>query len=133
MGECNCPGDLQKELQACRYGETSFPAVIVDAFAFHVLQRQVWLAVGVRSRIQQARDIRMMERIQNVALAGEPLAEQSVSPSSPRQFESHGPGQQAVGTLGNPDFGHAALADFFHQAPSADRDFRKTLKRLAGQ
>ena len=126
--DCLC--DLEKESKPLAGREPAIPAVFVDAFALDILKDQVRLSIGGHSGIQQAGNVRMIERIENVALASEPLTEQAVSPASSGKFECHRTGQQAVATLGHPDFGHSALANFSNQTPWSDRVYRRTLKLL---
>ena len=118
MGERDCRGDLKEEfeprvdgrLRSRQYSSMRLPSTYSST--------RYGCPIGRRSGIEQARNIRMIERIQNVALPREPFAEQTISPASSRKFHRYRPGRQAIGALCDPDFGHSALADFFNQTPA---------------
>ena len=75
MGERDSLRDLEKEFQPLPCRQSSVTAVFVNTLALNILEDQVRLSTGGRSRVEQARNVRVIERIENVALPGEPLAE----------------------------------------------------------
>ena len=87
------------------------------------------LAVGGKSRVVQARDVRVRETGQHVALAREAFREDAARQREQRKLERHWPAQQAVGTLRQPDFAHAATSEHAREAIRPDEAARREVGR----
>jgi len=80
---------LQKQLQALADVEAFAIAPLRQQPALHILHRQIRQAVGIDPRIVEARDMRMLQARQDVALARKTLLEMLAHPGQQRQFERH--------------------------------------------
>ena len=95
------------------------PAVGVDGFARHPLEREPGPPEVGLPGVVQAGDVRMLQRGEQGALAGHAL-HQSRRPAGSRQLQRHLSLQRAVAPLRRPDGRHAALAEQLEQAPRPD-------------
>ena len=86
--------------------------VRIDRLAIDIFQRQERTAVGGDTRIVESSDVRMRQRREDLAFARHPLGERCDSPAHVRQLQRDLAFQQAVGSIGQPDTGHAAVANF---------------------
>ena len=103
--------DLAEQVQARGDVELAAAAVVGERLAFHVLQRQVGLAVAIDTCVQQAGDERMGEARQDFTLAVEALAQARVGQAGAQQFQRDLAFVQAVRACSQPDLAHAAFAD----------------------
>ncbi len=76
MRVVNRRADLLEERDLCAQLESAGVRVIRDGNAFHEFHHEVWNAV-VRASIEEARDIRMLERGEYLALVAEALLQQA--------------------------------------------------------
>ena len=112
-------GDLQEQAQALRHVELMLAAVHVDGLAADALHRHPGPAGRGDACVVQPRDARVLQRAQDVALARHALR-QAHRPAGARQLERHVAAQHAIGTLGQPDGGHAAGTQLADQPVRAD-------------
>jgi hypothetical protein len=112
--------DLQEQAQPLGQRQAALEAVGIDAPAVDMFQRQPRLAVGRDPGFVQARDVRVLQRGQDLALARQSLGQAGAPPGAVRQLERHLAALQQVGPLGQPDAAHAAAAQFPDQAVGAD-------------
>ena len=95
-------------------------AVGVDALAVDVFEREVGLAVLGDAGVEQAGDVRVVQRGQDLALARHAFGQPGAAPGTVGQLERHLAALQHVGALGQPHAGHAAAAELAQQAVGAD-------------
>src|SRR5579883_3215315 len=71
MGEGDRITDLQKELKPGANGQTASVAVLVEVLAIDVLHDEIGCAFFVYATVEQAGDIRVLQRRQDLALRAE--------------------------------------------------------------
>ena len=108
----------QREARAQRQAERI--AVCEERLTLDELEREVRLALRRDAGVVQARDVRMRESRENVALAGEAAALRAVVEHHVRQLEGDGPSQVTVRALGEPDHAHAPGAQLPQQPVGPD-------------
>ena len=94
-------------------------AVAVDALTVHVLQHQVALARFGDARVEQARDVRVVQPAQQLAFAGEACLRAGIADGQPHQLDGGQAVVQAIGAPRQPDLAHAAAADQAVDLPGA--------------
>ena len=107
----------QKQLQARADAEFLLVAVARDFAAFDVLQHQIRFAIGTDAAIKQARNIRMIQRRQNLPLAAKSLQQFADIPARPHQFDRRLLVIFTIVSLGQIDRTHAATTDLAQQSP----------------
>ncbi len=95
-------------------------APVGDRRALDELHREPGLAVRRDARVVEARDVRVGERGEDLALAREALGDRARPCAEVRELERHRPREAAVRALGEPHRPHAALAQRRHEPPGAD-------------
>ena len=85
-------------------------AVGVDGFAFHVLEHQVGLRAFGDPRVQQPRDVRMVEPGEGAAFEPKALFARLADPHGVNELDRHGAFVAAVGAMSAPHAAHAAPA-----------------------
>ncbi len=113
--------DLEEQPQALAHAQSVAAAVGVDALAFDEFERQVGLAVVGHAGVVQPRDVRVLQRGQDLALARHALGQARASPRAVRELECDAAALQHVGAFGQPDRGHAAFANLAQQPVRADQ------------
>ncbi len=101
---------MQKQAQPRADVEALGIAPVGEQFALHVLHRQVRQAVGIDAGVVQARDVRMFQARENVALAGEALFQIATHARERGEFQGHVAIEGTVGAFRQPHLGHAAGA-----------------------
>ena len=110
--------DLLEERNAFAHREPAVGAVPIDGHAVHVLHHEVEQVVGGRARIQQSRDVGMLEPREQLPLAQEPISQ---GQERRRQnLHRHPLGKRAVVALGKIDGAGTAGAEEPHQAIRPD-------------
>ena len=71
----NCASHLQKAIQPLSHTELSGIAMLGDRLAFDVFEREIRLPGVAHARVVQARDVRMRQRCQDVALTRKALGQ----------------------------------------------------------
>lgn len=112
-------GHLQDEAQPRVDRQAALAAMHVDRHAVDELHRQPGPALGGDAGVVQPRDARVLERGEDVALARHALREAG-GPAGVRELERLLAVQAAVGALGQPHRGHAAVAELAQQPVGAD-------------
>jgi hypothetical protein len=92
--------------------------VLMAVFSW-TLEREERPAARRHAGVVEARDLRMLERGQDVALARHPRDERGAQPRAARKFQRDLALQQTVGALGQPYGAHAARADTSQQPVGA--------------
>ena len=112
---------LQEKAESRVHAQALLFAVVVDAQAIDMFKRQVGLAIGGHASVVQARDVRVVQRGQDFALARD--ARRQVAAEGPVwQLQRHlSLRHQPVGTLRQPDHAHAAGAQFAQQPVRPDQ------------
>ena len=111
---------LLEQSDAFAHAESMRAAMLDQRVPLHIGQRDVGLARSRHARVVQARDMRMRQRGQDVALARQPLGECARGQAGVRQLERHLALEQAISSLGQPHAAHAAAADLAQQPIGAD-------------
>src|SRR5215470_815209 len=65
----------EEEAHAVAHGELLLRAVLVDATAFDIFEREIGRAVGSGTRIHEARDVRVRQAGEQMALAAKAVGE----------------------------------------------------------
>src|SRR5580704_18956437 len=102
---------LKKQLQAIGNTQALRRAPLRQRFALDVLHGQVRNPAGVDSRVVEARDIRMLEARQDIALYSETLRQIPPQVGEQRQFDGHFALESAVRATRQPYLGHASGAE----------------------
>ena len=111
--------DLHEQRQALAQRRRPHCAPSVQGLSVHPFQRQVGLAGGRDAGVVQARNVRVFQRGQDLALARQALGQAGAAPGAVRQLQGHLPALQLVGALGQPDAGHAPFAQAAQQPVGA--------------
>ena len=111
---------LQEHAKTRAHVEALVVAVLVDRTAFDVLERQIRPAAGRHARVVQPRDVRVVERGEDVALPRHALGERRARPGAARQLQRHGAPDHPVRALGQPHRAHAAFAQLAQQTIRTD-------------
>ena len=111
VGVADRGADLQEQAQPLLHRQRQLLGVLGDRLALHIVQRQVGLAVAADAGIEQAGDVGVAKPRQDLAFAGETLAQAGVAQARAQQFHRHAALVQAVGARGQPDLAHAAFAE----------------------
>ena len=120
----DCARRLHEQAQPRRDAEPPLVAVAVDALPVHMFEREVGLAVGRDAGVVQARDVRVVERGQDLALARDARG-QIAAERAERQLQRDAALHQPIGALGEPHRAHAADTELTHQPVRADRITRR--------
>ncbi len=113
-------GDLQEEPEPLSHRQITRAAVGVDPLAPDILQRQPGLAFGRDAGVVQARDVRVLQRREDLAFARHALGQARALPCTMRQFQRDLPTLQHVGAFGQPHAAHATAAQFADQPVGAE-------------
>ena len=106
---------LLEQQHALAHAQALRVAMFDQRLPLDIGECQVGLATGRDARVVQARDVRVHERRQDVALACELLGEAAAAQPGVRKLQRDLAFQHAVGSLGQPDAAHAATADLADQ------------------
>ena len=109
---------LQQQLHPRAQRQQAGAAVGVDRLALHVLQCQPGAAGFVHPGVVQPRDVRVLQRGQDVALARHALG-QAARPGQARQLQRHQAFELPVHAARQPDTAHAAFTQLAQQPPRA--------------
>ncbi len=112
--------DLQEQLHARGHARPARAAPVGDRFAFHVFQREVGLVVAADAGVEQARDVRVLQPREDLALAGEAQAQVGIGQARAQQLQRDPPLVQAVRAPRQPDLAHAAFAEHAFEFVRAD-------------
>ena len=112
--------NLGEEPQAVVDGETVRGAVAINRIAFHQLHRKPRGAVGGESAVYQPRNLRMVERGEDLPLALEALQDLLGVHPAADELECDLLREGAVHPFGEVDGAHAAVAEFANNAPGAN-------------
>jgi hypothetical protein len=123
--------DLQQQIELAPHRQRPFLGVGVDRLALDVLQRQVRPAVLVDPGVVQARDVRVLQAGEDVALARHAFG-QATAPRQARELQRNLTLEAAVGPLGQPHRAHATKPQFADQAIGTDRLVGGQLGQRAG-
>src|SRR5262245_21384714 len=102
MRELDRRQHLQHQLQTRAQRALIVVAILRERLARYVLQREVRLTVRGNSRIQQARDQRMLQRSEDIALAREALARAWIDSVIAQQLQRDLAREQTIGAFGEP-------------------------------
>ena len=86
----------------------------------HVIEREVGLTVLGKPRVEEPRNVRMIQARKNLALAGEALAHHATLEGRVDELQGHLSGEQAVGALREPYAPHAPVAEERQHAVGAE-------------
>ena len=100
--------------------EAVLVAVAVDRLAVDVLHDEVRLAVVGHAAVEQPRDVRMIERREDLSLGAEAVASMSASEPAAQQLERDLLLELSVGALGEEDAPMPAAAELADDAIGAD-------------
>ena len=120
MGVLHGIEHLLEEPQTVPDGQALAIAVLGDGSALDVLERQVGLAGCGHAGVVKFADVRVHQRGQDVALAGETFGQSLVLQRDDGQFERDLPFEDTVRPLRQPHGTHAAMTQFADQPVSAD-------------
>ncbi|MFO1425682.1 MAG: hypothetical protein U1F11_01640 [Steroidobacteraceae bacterium] len=112
--------DLQEQAQALPHPERVLVGVAVDGLAIDELHCDPRAAALADAGIVEARDVRVLQGGQAVALLAQPLRD-ARRPVVQRQLERDLALQRAVGALGEPHRAHAAAPELVHEPVGAER------------
>jgi hypothetical protein len=112
----HCGAHDLEQLQALLDVEAARIAVDVDRLAVDILHDDVWCAVGRRAAVEQARDIRMIERRQDLAFELQPALDMPRQQPASHQLDCDLLPELLVGALGQEHLAHAAAAEAAHDA-----------------
>ena len=111
---------LQKQREAIGQACGMRVAPAVDAFAVDILQCQPGLPGRRDAGVVQPSDVRMLQRGEDRALAGEALHQTGTPPRAVRQLQRHAALLGPIDALGQPHRGHAAFAELTQQPVRPD-------------
>ena len=99
--------------------------------ARHVVHHKIGRAILARARVDQPRNVGMIQPRQNLALRAEPSHQLFVVEIAPQHLDGHLFFEITVGARRQVDRAHAAFPDFTHEhvSPNATADFRDALAR----
>src|SRR5690606_37328493 len=103
------------QLETGAHAELPRRAMLVERTALYVLERDIRIAGLGEPSIVEARDARVLERGQELALARHSFPQPLANPETARKLQRHGPVDQAVGALGEPDRAHTAAAELANE------------------
>ncbi len=112
--------DLQHEKHPRRHVEPAVLGEAVERLALDELEREPGLAVVGDAGVIQPRDVRVLERREDLALARQALGQPRALPRAVRQLQRDAALLQQVGALGQPHAGHAAAAELADEPVGAD-------------
>ena len=111
---------LAKQRDALAHTQALRVAPARQGLAIDVFERQPGLPVARHTGVVEAGDVGVAQRREDVALAVEADREGLAPGPRVRQLDGDPALQRTVVALGQPDFGHAALAQRTHQAVGPD-------------
>lgn len=114
-------GDLQEQFEPLSERRDALTAVVINALTFDVFEREIGLACGRCSRVEQTGNIRMIQPGEYLPFACDAFAQRLAMPVMTWEFDGHAPVKQAVVAFRLPYFGHSAFADASKEAPGSDR------------
>ena len=112
--------DLQHQAAAGLDGEFAGVAPVVDRLSRHILHHQKGPARGIRSAVDKAGDVRMIEAGQDLALMAEAADQFRRLHAILHQLEGRLLLKLVVGANRQVDHAHAAAADLVHHPPCAE-------------
>ena len=98
MGVRDACTHLQEQPHALGYRKPALGAIAIDGHAFHVLHHEVEQVICCRARVQQSRDVRVLEPGKQFPLAHEPIAQGKKG--NRQQLDGHLLGKGAVAAFG---------------------------------
>ncbi|HKP14267.1 MAG TPA: hypothetical protein VJZ91_19255 [Blastocatellia bacterium] len=104
------PADFDEQFQPLPGRQITFGAVVINLDAFDVLHHEERLAVGRDAAVQEARDVRVVERGEDLPLAAETAGEVGVGETAPHELERDLLLKLSVRALGEEDRAHPAAA-----------------------
>ena len=107
-------------------------AIDVDRLAVDILHDDVRRAVGGRAAVEQPRDVRMIERRQDLAFELQPALHLARQQPAPHQLDRDLLLELLVGALGEEHLAHAAAAEAAHDAIGADALAGEVDRRVLG-
>jgi hypothetical protein len=134
MGMSDGRSDVEKEADAAVNTELVMIAVLVNWFAFDMLENQIGLASFVDACINEFGDVRMSKLAENAPLALETFDATACGDRKMQELDRYEPLEAAIASLRQPDASHASLPEWRNQSVRADdlpgeRRFRRQ-KRL---
>ena len=133
MQVVNGPANLLKQFDSRRQREPLRIAKLVDGQALDILHHVVRSSVGHVSAIQNARDIRMIQRGEHLTFLLEALDEFRCHPIAKNHLESDILSKGAIIADGQINDAHSAAAQFLHQPVRTHRwSGRRGERRRAG-
>ena len=114
--------ELEEESEPRVDREIVFAAVVVDRRSFDVLHDQVRNAAGGRAAVEQAGDVGMLERGQNLPLLPEALQQRLAAGAAANEFDGDTLFEFGILARRQKDGAHAAVPELADDAIRSDED-----------
>src|SRR6185312_6468112 len=121
--------DLQEQLEPLCQRERVVRAIAVGRYAVDVFECEVRTALVIDTRIVEARDVWMLQRREDVALASDARSEPAIDEPEMRQLDGHLALQGSVRALSEPHDRRATRAELTHETIGPDEIPRLHLHR----
>jgi hypothetical protein len=120
MGVMNGVTNRAKHFEPLADRETSFLTVAIDRYAIDVLHDEKWSTILGLSPVEETRNVRMLQRCQNLSLVSKPREDFPGVHTGAKKFDGHSLAEFAIRPRGKIDRPHPAPTDEFLKLVASD-------------